>query len=89
LAVITVFIPRIVSNIHPHIKEIKQLNEHMFENPPTQAPNKEGLAHPMPEAQGLLQARLVKIKGTSNLTIQIDSLLRSSLPAAAKPATNT
>ena len=34
------------------------MKEQTFD-PPTQAPNKEGLAHPMAEAQGIPQARLV------------------------------
>jgi hypothetical protein len=58
-----------VSNIQRHVNEIKKLNEYLFEHPSTQAPNKEGLAHPMAEAQRLPQARLVKLVGIAPSSI--------------------
>ena len=41
------------------------MNKLIFETPSTPAPNKEGLAHPMDESQGLSQARLVTLQASS------------------------
>ncbi len=58
LAVITVFIPPLVSDIQRHVKKGKQLNEHMFEYPTTPIPNKDRLFPPRSKETGLPEAEV-------------------------------